>query len=117
MFSTIQVVDTHLFTLLFFSLVAMVTMSMLFRMIGSLSKTYEQTLASVTMIIFNFLIYAGLVVPPSYMVSWLAWIRWISPVGYTYESLMINEVASPSSLIMLETNTSCSSATDNFHAA
>ena len=74
-----------------FGLAVMLTMSMLFRSVGSLSRTYEETLAPVSMIIFNFQIYAGLVVPPRYMVSWLSWIRWINPIGYTFESLMINE--------------------------
>ncbi|KAH8701389.1 AtrD, ABC-transporter [Phaeosphaeriaceae sp. PMI808] len=74
-----------------FAFVAMVTMSMLFRMVGSLSRTYEQSLAPVAIMIFNFIIYAGFVIPPDYQVPWLGWIRWINPIGYAYESLMINE--------------------------
>ncbi|KAF2177117.1 multidrug resistance protein CDR1 [Zopfia rhizophila CBS 207.26] len=66
-------------------------MSMLFRMVGSLSRTYEQSLAPVAIMIFNFIIYAGFAIPPDYQVPWLGWIRWINPIGYAYESLMINE--------------------------
>ncbi|KAF2710378.1 ABC transporter protein [Pleomassaria siparia CBS 279.74] len=74
-----------------FAFVAMLTMSMIFRMVGSLSRTYEQSMAPVAIMIFNFIIYAGFVIPPSYQVPWLGWIRWINPIGYAYESLMINE--------------------------
>lgn len=79
------------FTFWIYAFVAMVTMSMLFRMVGSLSRTYEQSLAPVGTMIFSFIIYAGFVIPPDYQVPWLGWIRWINPIGYAYESLMINE--------------------------
>lgn len=82
------------FTYWLFMFITVLAMSVLFRMVGSLSKRIEQTLAPVsTMIIFS-VIYTGFVVPPAYMVPWLGWIRWINPISYTYESLMINEVSS-----------------------
>ncbi|RAL15135.1 uncharacterized protein BO97DRAFT_421926 [Aspergillus homomorphus CBS 101889] len=39
-------------------------MSMIFRSVGSLSRTYAQSLAPVSIMIFNFIIYAGFVIPP-----------------------------------------------------
>ncbi|KAE8362635.1 P-loop containing nucleoside triphosphate hydrolase protein [Aspergillus caelatus] len=74
-----------------FGFVVMVTMSMIFRSVGSLSRTYAQSLAPVAIMIFNFVIYAGFVIPPHSQVPWLSWIRWFNPIAYANESLMINE--------------------------
>ncbi|KAK4223039.1 ABC-2 type transporter-domain-containing protein [Podospora fimiseda] len=75
-----------------FMLFITLTMSLLFRMVGTLSTRYEQVHVPFTTIILLSVIYTGFVVPPGYMVSWLRWIRWINPVAYAYESLMINEL-------------------------
>lgn len=80
------------FTYWLFMFVVTLTMSNLFRMIGSLSRTREQTMAPVSTVCLLFIVYTGYVVPPPYMVPWLGWIRWLNPIAYTYESLMINEV-------------------------
>ncbi|KAJ5707258.1 hypothetical protein N7488_007059 [Penicillium malachiteum] len=79
------------FTFWLFGLVVMVTMSMIFRSVGSISRTYAQSLAPVSIMIFMFIIYAGFVIPPSDQVPWLSWIRYFNPIAYTNESLMINE--------------------------
>jgi ABC-type multidrug transport system permease subunit len=43
-------------------------------------------------IIILCVIYIGFVVPVPYMVNWLAWFRFVNPIAYAYESLLINEV-------------------------
>ncbi|KAJ8131104.1 hypothetical protein O1611_g2521 [Lasiodiplodia mahajangana] len=48
-------------------------------------------MAPIANLILLFIIYAGFVIPAKYMHPWLGWIRWINPIGYAYESLMINE--------------------------
>ncbi|KAF2805347.1 uncharacterized protein BDZ99DRAFT_511345 [Mytilinidion resinicola] len=78
-------------TYLLFCFVTVVTMSMFFRMVGSLSKNNEQTMAPVAILILIFITYAGFVIPADYMVVWLGWLRWLNLVAYAYESLMINE--------------------------
>lgn len=80
------------FTFWVFMFVCVLTMSMFFRMLGSLSRTLEETMAPVSTLIILYIIYVGFVIPPNYMVSWLGWVRWINPVFYTYEALMVNEV-------------------------
>lgn len=80
------------FTYWFFTLVTVLTMSMAFRMIGSLSRTLGQSMPPTSTIVVLAILCTGFVIPPSYLVPWLGWFRWISPVSYTYESLMINEV-------------------------
>lgn len=92
------------FTYWIFSFVTVLAMSMVFRSIGSLSRTIEQTSAPSSTIIVLTIIYTGLVIPPSYMKPWLAWFRWVNPLAYTYESLMINEVCITRSGPLYETN-------------
>ena len=80
------------FTYWLFMFATVLTMAMLFRMVGTLSRRFEQILVPFSTVVLFSIIYAGFVVPPGYMVPWLGWIRWINPIAYTYESLMINEV-------------------------
>ncbi|KAK0630537.1 ABC drug exporter AbcA [Bombardia bombarda] len=70
----------------------LVTMSMLFRMIGSISRTREQTTIPVSVGVLLFIIYTGFVIPPDYMKPWLGWVWRINPLAYTYESLVVNEM-------------------------
>jgi ATP-binding cassette subfamily G (WHITE) protein 2 (PDR) len=70
----------------------LITMSMLFRMIGAVSRTHTQTTTPVSIIVLLCIIYTGFVVPPNYMKPWLAWFRRINPLAYTYESLVVNEM-------------------------
>lgn len=75
-----------------FNFFVLLTMSMLFRMIGSLSKTLEETMAPVSIMVVVFIAYTGFVLPVDYMRDWLSWLRRINPLAYAYESLMSNEV-------------------------
>lgn len=86
------------FTYWLFMFATILTMSVLFRMVGTLSRRFEQILVPFSTVVLFSVIYAGFVVPPSYMVPWLGWIRWINPIAYTYESLMLNEVRPPPGL-------------------
>ncbi|KAK4234448.1 ABC-2 type transporter-domain-containing protein [Achaetomium macrosporum] len=79
------------FVFWFVTFVCTLTMSMFFRMLGSLSRTLEETMAPVSTLVMLFVMYAGYVIPPGYMVPWLGWVRWINPVYYAYEALMVNE--------------------------
>jgi ATP-binding cassette subfamily G (WHITE) protein 2 (PDR) len=80
------------FTFLLFSFFCLLTMSMFFRSIGSLCRTYTQTFVPVGVIMFMCIIYTGFVIPPKYMQPWFRWFRYINPLAYAFESLMINEV-------------------------
>lgn len=99
MFNTIVYFMTNLrrtasafFTYFVFIIATVLTMSMFFRTIGSLSRTLEQTMVPVSMIILIFSAYTGFIIPINDMVPWLSWLRWLNPISYAYESLMINEV-------------------------
>ena len=76
-----------------FSFAPLLTMSMVFRMNGSIFRSIEQSMAPGAIMILNFIIYTGYVIPIPYMVPWFGWMRFINPISYAYESLMINEVS------------------------
>lgn len=80
------------FVFLLFMFVCTLTMSAFFRMLGSLSRTLEETMAPVSTLVFLFTVYTGYVIPEAYMVPWLGWVRWVNPVAWGYEGLMVNEV-------------------------
>ncbi|KAF2789463.1 putative multidrug resistance ABC transporter [Melanomma pulvis-pyrius CBS 109.77] len=81
------------FTYLLFMTVTILTMSMFFRTVGSLSKTLEQSMVPTSMVILIFSAYTGYIIPVKDMVPWLAWLRRLNPIAFAYESLMINEFA------------------------
>ncbi|KAI1498627.1 ABC-2 type transporter-domain-containing protein [Biscogniauxia marginata] len=79
------------FTWFLFNFVLVLNMSMWFRLVGTVSRTVEQSTAPTCILVLLSCIYGGFVVPVPYMVSWLKWFRYVNPIAYTYESLMINE--------------------------
>ncbi|KAI1467619.1 P-loop containing nucleoside triphosphate hydrolase protein [Daldinia caldariorum] len=79
------------FTWFLFAIVLLLNMSMWFRLVGSISRTLEQSTVPTTILILLASIYVGFVVPVPYEVGWLKWFRFVDPIAYAYESLMINE--------------------------
>ncbi|KAF2257929.1 putative ABC multidrug transporter [Lojkania enalia] len=78
----------------FFYLVSFMTlmsMSMFLRFFASIPKTIEQALAPSSTIIIAIVIYTGFVIPIPYMRGWASWFRWLNPVSYGFESVMVNE--------------------------
>jgi ATP-binding cassette, subfamily G (WHITE), member 2, PDR len=66
---------------------------MLFRFIGSATKTPSQALAPTAVIILGAILYTGFSVPTRSMLGWSRWINYISPLAWAFESLLINELA------------------------
>ncbi|EAW15031.1 putative ABC multidrug transporter [Aspergillus clavatus NRRL 1] len=77
------------FLLISFSM--MMGMSMFFRWFASLTKSIDQALAPSSIILLALVLYTGFAIPVSYMRGWAAWIRWINPVAYGFEAVMVNE--------------------------
>ncbi|KAM5349858.1 hypothetical protein ACJ41O_006363 [Fusarium nematophilum] len=69
------------------------TMSMLFRLIGSVTKSIAQAMAPSAIILLGLILYTGFTIPTQYMRSWISWSRWANPLFYGLESVMINEFA------------------------
>jgi ABC-type multidrug transport system permease subunit len=77
------------FVLISFTLT--LVMSMFFRSIAALSRSLVQALAPAAILILGLVMYTGFAIPPSYMLGWSKWIRYINPVSYGFEALMVNE--------------------------
>ncbi|KAF9028125.1 putative ABC transporter [Hymenopellis radicata] len=79
------------FTFLLFSFFCTLSMSMIFRTIGAMSRTISQAMAPAAIIILALVIYTGFTIPTSGMVVWFRWLNYIDPIAYAFESLMVNE--------------------------
>ncbi|OBT90673.1 hypothetical protein VE02_00571 [Pseudogymnoascus sp. 03VT05] len=78
----------------FFLLVAFtmtLSMSMFFRLFASMTKTIAQALAPSSIILILLVMYTGFAIPVQYMRGWASWFRWINPISYGFESVMVNE--------------------------
>ncbi|KAL6915284.1 hypothetical protein FSST1_006779 [Fusarium sambucinum] len=69
------------------------TMSMMFRLMGSLTKSIAQALAPTSVILLVICLYTGFAIKAYHMQVWLGWLRWVNPVQYAFESLLANEFA------------------------
>ncbi|RAH69716.1 putative ABC multidrug transporter [Aspergillus aculeatinus CBS 121060] len=69
----------------------MMGMSMFFRFFASITKSLEQALAPSSIILLALVLYTGFAIPVSYMRGWASWIRWLNPVSYGFEAVMVNE--------------------------
>lgn len=79
------------FTFYLFAFASLLTGSMLYRTIGAMSRTLTASIAPGANFILMLVIYTGFVLPIPSMHPWFQWFRYINPVGYAFESLMINE--------------------------
>ncbi|KIW99404.1 uncharacterized protein Z518_11392 [Rhinocladiella mackenziei CBS 650.93] len=79
------------FFFLLISFFMMLTMSMMFRGIASVSRTLEQAMAPAGLLMLALIIYTGFVIPTDYMLGWSRWINYLNPVAFGFEALMVNE--------------------------
>lgn len=101
------------------SFVTTLTMSMLFRVIASVSRSLVQALVPTALLMIGIVIYTGFTIPIRYMLGWARWLQvsfaiptrykvrvvvltksqrkpanilqYLNPTSYGFESLMINE--------------------------
>lgn len=66
-------------------------MSMIFRTIGSASRTLFQALVPAALLILDLVLFTGFILPKQYMLGWCRWLSYIDPLGYAFEALMVNE--------------------------
>ncbi|KAL8792682.1 MAG: hypothetical protein Q9195_004742 [Heterodermia aff. obscurata] len=78
-------------TFYLFAFTSLLTGSMLYRTIGAMSRTLTASIAPGSDFILLLVIYTGFVLPVPSMHPWLRWFGYLNPVGYAFESLMINE--------------------------
>ena len=66
-------------------------MSMIFRSIAALSRQFVQAMTPAALIMTGLIVFTGFAIPVKKMRGWSRWINYIDPIGYGFESLMINE--------------------------
>lgn len=81
------------FTFLLFGFTCTLTMSMILRSIGQISRTVHQALTPAAIFILALIIYTGFVLPTRMMQGWLRWINYINPIAYGFEALVVNELS------------------------
>jgi ATP-binding cassette, subfamily G (WHITE), member 2, PDR len=80
-------------TFYIFALISLLTGSMIFRTIGAMSRTLTASIAPGATFILLLIVYTGFALPIPNMQPWLRWVTYLNPIGYAFESLMINEVS------------------------
>lgn len=81
------------FVFYLFAFISLVTGSMIFRTIGSMSRTLTASITPGAVFIFMLVIYTSFMLPIPDMHPWLRWFGYIDPIAYAFESLMVNEVS------------------------
>ncbi|KAK4052513.1 Multidrug resistance protein [Microbotryomycetes sp. JL201] len=81
----------HFFFFLLISFTLTLCMSMIFRTIGSASRTLSQALVPAAVLILGLVIYTGFAIPTRNMLGWARWMNYINPIAYGFEALMVNE--------------------------
>jgi ATP-binding cassette subfamily G (WHITE) protein 2 (PDR) len=66
-------------------------MSSFFRLVAATSRSVVQALLPSAVIMIGLVMYAGFAIPVSYMRGWAAWMRYLNPIYFAFESLVINE--------------------------
>lgn len=79
------------FIYLLFLILAILTMTSVFRTLAAATRTVGQAMALAGILVIAIVIYAGFTLPQPYMKPWFSWIRWINPIYYAFESLIANE--------------------------
>ncbi|KAK2591158.1 Multidrug resistance protein [Conoideocrella luteorostrata] len=79
------------FFFLLISFSTVLVMSMIFRTIASASRSLFQALVPAAILILDLVVFTGFVLPKEYMLGWCRWLSYIDPLGYAFESLMVNE--------------------------
>ncbi|KAL2429794.1 ABC multidrug transporter MDR1 [Exophiala dermatitidis] len=83
---------SQFFIFFLFNFMAMLTMSAIFRCTAAVTKTISAALAIAGIMVLWIVIYTGFTIQYSYMHPWFKWSRWLNPVSYAFESLVVNEV-------------------------
>ncbi|KAF4467163.1 ATPase [Fusarium albosuccineum] len=79
------------FYFLFVTFLVTLCMSMIFRTIASASRTLSQAMVPAALLILAMVTFTGFIIQIDYMLGWCRWINCINPLGYAFESLMVNE--------------------------
>lgn len=81
----------NFFFYLLVNFTATLSMSHLFRTIGSATKSLSQAMTPASVLLLALTIFTGFVIPTPEMLGWCRWINYLDPIGYAFEALIANE--------------------------
>ncbi|KAL4900736.1 hypothetical protein BDW74DRAFT_92620 [Aspergillus multicolor] len=81
----------HFFIFYLFSFTTTLVMSNIFRWIGAISRSMAQAMVPSSIFMLILVIYTGFTIPVRNMHPWFKWLNYLNPIGYAFESLMVNE--------------------------
>ena len=87
----LQRTASQFFISLLFLWIVTMTMYAFFRAIGSLVGSLDIATRITGVAIQALVVYTGYLIPPSKMHPWFSWLRWINPIQYAFEGLLVNE--------------------------
>jgi ABC-type multidrug transport system ATPase subunit/ABC-type multidrug transport system permease subunit len=79
------------FTFVFGLFVMSMTMTALFRLFGTITPNIQIANILSGIFLLSFLLYTGYIIPLTSMKSWFIWIRYINPLAWGFEALLLNE--------------------------
>lgn len=82
------------FTYYLFGFMSLLNGSVIYRSIGSMSRTLAGSQPGGALFAMLMILYSGFVVPIQDMRPWLKWFSYINPVYYAFEAMVVNEVRS-----------------------
>lgn len=68
------------------------SMSHLFRTVGAYFKSLPEAMTPASVLLLALTIFTGFTIPTPNMLGWSRWINYLNPVGYAFESLLLNEL-------------------------
>ncbi|CAB4251859.1 similar to Saccharomyces cerevisiae YDR406W PDR15 Plasma membrane ATP binding cassette (ABC) transporter [Maudiozyma barnettii] len=81
----------NFFFYLLINIVAVFSMSHMFRTVGAATRTLSEAMFPASMLLLAMSMYTGFAIPKTKMLGWSEWIWYLNPLAYLFESLMINE--------------------------
>jgi len=89
--ASLQRTASQFFISLLFLWIITMTMYAFFRAIGALVGTLDVATRITGVAIQALVVYTGYLIPPAKMHPWFSWLRWINPIQYGFEGLLVNE--------------------------
>jgi ATP-binding cassette subfamily G (WHITE) protein 2 (SNQ2) len=89
--SGLQRTVTRFFIANLFLYLLTMTVYAAFRAIGATAPSLDAATRLTGLGMQALVVYTDYIIPPKKMKVWLAWLRWLNPIQYCFESLMVNE--------------------------
>ncbi len=89
--SGLQRTVTQFFIANLFLYLLTMTVYAAFRAIGATAPSLDAATRLTGLGMQALVVYTDYIIPPKKMKVWLAWLRWLNPIQYVFESLMVNE--------------------------